>query len=88
MKKARIENGVVREVLDRDPFPPFSPALQWVECGAEVVEGYIFESGVFAEPAPKPFPEPLQKILTVDILADMLKIKGIISDAEIENAKK
>src|SRR3990167_7704275 len=68
MKKARIENGVVREVLDRDPFPPFAPGLKWVECGAEVEEGYEFDGRNFSAPPPI-IPKTSVPVLTVDGLA-------------------
>ena len=87
MKKARIENGVVRETLDRDPFPPFTPELQWVECGQEVTEGYKFDGSIFIAPV-QIAPEPPIKRLTVESLADALKAKLLLTDADIEAAKK
>ena len=29
---ARIENGIVAEILTADPFPPFYESLIWVDC--------------------------------------------------------
>lgn len=52
MRKARIENGLVLEVLEADPFPPFHPNLVWVECGAEVISGYAWDGSVFYDPTP------------------------------------
>lgn len=48
--KARIENGIVREILTAEPFPPFHPSLVWAECGAEVKEGWTWDGKVFTEP--------------------------------------
>lgn len=55
MRKARIDGGIVREVLDIEPFPPFHPSMIWVECAPEVVEFYTYSNGVFTAPPP---PDP------------------------------
>ena len=49
--KARIEGNIVREILTEEPFPPFHPSLVWVECGAEVGEGWTWDGRTFAEPS-------------------------------------
>lgn len=51
MRKARIENNVVREILTADPFPPFHEDLVWVECGPEVHAGWSWDGAVFAAPS-------------------------------------
>ena len=61
--KARIENGIVREILTAEPFPPFHPDLVWVECGAEVREGWTWDGKTFEEP-PGPSDEETRKALT------------------------
>jgi len=45
--KARIENGVVVEVLTADPFPPFHPSLHWVDCDLTVRAGWLFDGANF-----------------------------------------
>lgn len=50
MRKARIENGVVREILEADPFPDFHHDLLWVECGVDVREGWQLINGQFLPP--------------------------------------
>ena len=52
MRKARIENGIVCEVLTADPFPPFHESLTWVDCGPEVVQGWTWDGLRFAAPVP------------------------------------
>jgi hypothetical protein len=49
---ARIENGVVMEILTADPFPPFHEALVWVDCStvAGVVEGWTYDGTTFTAP--------------------------------------
>ena len=55
--KARIENGIVCEVLTADPFPPFHESLTWVDCGPEVVQGWTWDGEAFAAPV---IPAPAQ----------------------------
>lgn len=50
--KARIENNVVVEILDLDPFPPFHPSLVWVDCDESVQCGDLYEDGTFSTPVP------------------------------------
>ena len=52
MRKARIEIGIVCEVLEADPFPPFHEDLVWVDCGPEVVQGWTWDGLRFAAPVP------------------------------------
>lgn len=53
MKKARIENGRVAEILEADPFPPFHPSLVWVPCG-DVAEGDLYDGTNFTKPVLSP----------------------------------
>ena len=43
---ARIENGVVVEVIDFNPEGRFEARLQWEECPAETRQGWVFRDGV------------------------------------------
>lgn len=49
---ARIDNDEVMEVTNIDPAGRFHPSLIWLECPADVQQGYIYENGSFkpAEP--------------------------------------
>ncbi|MBB3213413.1 hypothetical protein FHW67_002705 [Herbaspirillum sp. Sphag1AN] len=47
---ARIQNGIVVEMLTADPFPPFNPALTWVECDSTVQVGDIYDGTNFSAP--------------------------------------
>lgn len=58
MRKARIEKGVVAEVLDVDPFPPFHPSLVWVDCDPAVECGDLYD-GTFRKPEPIAPPTPV-----------------------------
>lgn len=51
---ARIQNGVVAELLetDGDIAQMFHPSLTWVECNSMVETGYIYANGEFAKPEP------------------------------------
>ena len=55
--KARIENGIVCEVMDADPFPPFHAGLLWVDCGPEVEQGWAWDGKTFAPPQDEPIPQ-------------------------------
>jgi len=50
MRKARIENNRVAEILTADPFPPFHPDLVWIECDATVKEGWDYDGTNFTAP--------------------------------------
>ncbi|MCK6815584.1 hypothetical protein [Enterobacter kobei] len=47
---ARIENTAVMEVTDIDPTGRFHPSLVWVECPADIQQGYSYVDGEFAAP--------------------------------------
>lgn len=48
MRKARIVNGMVAEILDLEPFPPFAPDFIWVECpDINIRDGDVYRDGVF-----------------------------------------
>lgn len=47
MKWARVENNEVMEITGINPDGRFHPSLIWVECPADVQQGYIRDSGVF-----------------------------------------
>lgn len=51
---ARIENGIVAEILTADPFPPFYESLIWVDCSTitGIQEGWTYANSVFAAPIP------------------------------------
>lgn len=73
-RKARIENGVVAEILDtgKKKFPPFHSSLTWVTCNTTVKEGWLYDGTVFTSPPPPP--APTQK--EIDRKARRLRIKG------------
>ncbi len=52
MRKARIENGTVFEILDSGtaPFPEFTPELIWVECDTSVKQGWAYDGKNFKAP--------------------------------------
>lgn len=47
MKWARVENNEVMEITDINPDGRFHPSLIWVECPADVQQGYIRDNEVF-----------------------------------------
>lgn len=47
---ARIENNEVMEITDIDPAGRFHPSLIWVECPADIKQGYSFDGESFMPP--------------------------------------
>ena len=78
--KARIENGIVCEVMDADPFPPFHEDLVWVDCGPEVVQGWTWDGLRFAAPV---VPEPTQ----ADIILALTSALERMYDAEAQSRR-
>ena len=70
---ARIENSLVCEILTADPFPPFAPALVWVDCSAVVgiAEGWTYDGKTFTAPV-IPTPTAAQQIATIQAQIDDL----------------
>ena len=68
---ARIDNGIVAEILSADPFPPFHPSLVWVDCStvAGVQEGWTYDGTNFAAPSG---PSAAQQIATLQAQIDAL----------------
>lgn len=58
MKYARIENGLVAEIIHTDPAGLFHPSRVWVECPDNVAEGWSYDGEGFAPPAPVAAPAP------------------------------
>ena len=50
MKWARIENGAVVEILERDPQDLFNPRLEFAECADLVRCGWLYSNGEFMPP--------------------------------------
>lgn len=50
MRKARIDSGIVVEILEADPWPTFNASLIWVECGGDVKPGYSWNGEEFLPP--------------------------------------
>lgn len=57
-KWARIEDGVVREVVDADPAGRFHPSLIFAPAPDDVREGQLYGDGAFRDPPPPPSPPP------------------------------
>jgi hypothetical protein len=68
---ARIDNGIVAEILTADPFPPFAPALVWVDCStvSGIQEGWTYSNGTFAAPV-VPAPTEAQYTAAAQALLD------------------
>lgn len=50
--KARIDNGIVAEILDSgdNPFPDFNPLITWVECTSNTLLGDLYDGTIFSSP--------------------------------------
>jgi hypothetical protein len=47
---ARLEDNIVKEVINFDPADKFTGNLTWVECDGATKEFMVFENGSFREP--------------------------------------
>lgn len=56
---ALIDNQTVREVTDIDPSGRFHADFIWIECPADVLPDWLFDSGEFAAPVPYKPPAPM-----------------------------
>lgn len=70
MRKARIQCGIVCEIMEANHFPPFHPDLVWVECGAEVEQGWTLDGQTFAPPVSVP-QEATKESLTAALQAHL-----------------
>lgn len=51
VRKALIIDNEVFEIKSADPFPPFHPRFNWVECeDLNVKIGWLYENGEFIDP--------------------------------------
>jgi hypothetical protein len=72
MKYARIENGVVMEVIetDKDISTLYTPDLVWVSCDDSVDQRQLYVDGKFLpEQIVKPIPTPPPPTLSEQILS-------------------
>lgn len=71
-KWARIEAGVVREVIDFDPAGRFGPPLVFVRAPNGVREGQLYDAATrtFTDPPPPPAPAP--HVTVQDLLEEVL----------------
>jgi hypothetical protein len=82
MKYARIENGVVMEVIetDKDISTLYTPDLVWVPCDDSVDQRQLYVDGKFLpEPIVEPVAIPSAPTLSEQILSN---------PEELENLKK
>lgn len=71
---ARIENNIVREVIDFDPEGKFHPSLIWVECSNDIKEGSSFVDGVFTAPSTT-LPEwTVKEVAIAELAASDIKV--------------
>lgn len=54
---ARIENGAVAEITDKDPKGRFHPSIEWVACNEHVAPGWAYDGETFSPPAAASFKE-------------------------------
>jgi hypothetical protein len=66
---ARVENGIVMEIIDFNPEGRFTDEIvaQFVECPDGTLQGYVYSNGTFSDPAP--VATPVQQPSAADRLA-------------------
>ena len=47
---ARVDGGVVREIVKDDPTGKYHPSIVWVACPSDVKSGWTYDDGQFAPP--------------------------------------
>ena len=71
---ARLEDNIVKEIINFDPTDKFTGDLTWVECDSATREFMVFENGSFREPDPpvdvRPYDE--RRALQYPALDEML----------------
>lgn len=74
---ARIENNIVREIINVDPSGRYSPSLTWVPCSDTIKQGYIYDpvNSSFSEPVEDSF--PLTAMARVDEAYEALASSGV-----------
>lgn len=83
---ARIENKIVKEILEIDNLPPFHKSLKWIKCDGNTGEGFIDnEDGTFTEPDAIPDPPYEPSELYVRLAA--LEKKAGITQADKDAAR-
>lgn len=85
--KARLENGIVQEVLTADPFPDFPPSLEWVDCPADTEQGWIQINGVVQAPPIQAFSDQqASRIAEVDSVAKEKRDSVVVNTSPGEMA--
>lgn len=54
---ARIQNGIVAEIISNNPEGLYHPSLEWVSCDSSVQVGYLYDGSAFTAPS-APTPQP------------------------------
>lgn len=81
---ARIEKGIVREILVADKLPPFTPEItaQFRECSVGVREGWTFDGVNWEAPKPPPPATPEEIEATKEAQLNTPVIKALIEAIE------
>lgn len=94
-KWARIEGGVVREVIDFDPAGRFGPPLVFVPAPDDVVEGKLYDGQAFSNPPAPEVRQPSYRDLRAvayrdelgDEKGDFIKTLGDVLDVLIKEQR-
>ena len=90
MKYARVEEGIVREIINFNPKGKFVKEIeeQFVKCTEDTKQNDIYKDGVFTTPLPKlPTQEELNQQITNDINSSNNELLEIFEDI-VEWAEK
>ena len=83
MKYARIEDGIVMEIINFNPKGKYSKNIeeQFVKCTEDTKQNDIYEDGVFTTPLPKVLTqEELNQQITNDINSSNNEVQEIFED--------
>jgi hypothetical protein len=83
MKYARVENGIVRELINFNPKGKFVKEIeeQFIECLEDTKQNDIYENGKFSKPTPKlPTQEEINEQTIQELNQTNNKLARLIED--------
>lgn len=81
-KWALIVDGEVVELTDINPTGRFHPSLEWVECGENVGQGWVYDCGNFSAPVVEQVVSIVPQEITAWQGSTILNQSGLYNDVK------